>query len=29
VCRGGMRIGATGDERFVTTALDGIRVKLK
>jgi hypothetical protein len=29
VCRGGMRIGATGDEGFVTAALDGIRVKLK
>lgn len=29
VCRGGMRIGATGDEGFVNTALDGIRVKLK
>ncbi len=29
VCRGGVRIAATGDEGFVSTALDGIRVKLK
>ncbi|MFI7449201.1 hypothetical protein ACIBQX_17025 [Nonomuraea sp. NPDC049714] len=29
VCRGGVRIGATGDDGFVTAALDEIRVKLK